>query len=176
MESYLLVGLGNPGRKYCKTRHNIGFAVLDRLAEIKNFSVSKNKFNAKFALEELFGKKICLIKPQSFMNVSGEVVDAFYNYFKIEDGKHLLVIHDDIDLEEGQMKLSFGSGHAGHNGVRSIFDWLYTKEFYRLRIGVGRPSAEIDPADYVLGKFDDEEMAGTIVEDAVRALEKFYSG
>lgn len=171
----LLIGLGNPGKKYQKTRHNIGFVVLDRLAEIHKFEIGKNKFKAKFSVRQLFGKDICLIKPQNFMNLSGEVVDSFWNYYKVEPGD-VLVIHDDIDLPLGRLKFSAGSGHAGHNGVRSIFDWVYTQDFCRLRIGVGRPPEGIDPADYVLESFKDDELpvADDVIDKAAEAIEMFY--
>ena len=175
MSINLLIGLGNPGRKYSKTRHNIGFVILDELAKAHGFEIKKKKFKANYLLEELFGKKICLLKPENFMNLSGEVVDSFINYFKT-DKQEMLVIHDDIDLPVGKLRFSFGSGHAGHNGIRSIIDWVDTKEFYRLRFGVGRPSEQIDSADYVLGKFDKSETAivDESVEQALKAVESFY--
>lgn len=176
MDVLLLIGLGNPGRKYRETRHNLGFRVLDRLAEVHGFKIGKKRFKAKYAIVELFGKKICCIEPQDFMNLSGEVVDSFWNYYKVK-GEDVLVVHDDIDLPVGKLRLSLGAGHGGHNGIRSIHEWVYTKNFYRLRLGVGRPPSHMDPADYVLGKFDDAELP--VVEDVVRGavelVEVFYT-
>lgn len=156
MKTFLLTGLGNPGRKYAATRHNIGFVVLDRFAEANGFKIGKNKFQGEYALEELFGSKIVVLKPQNFMNLSGEVVGQFLKYFKI-DVSDMLVVHDDIDLPLGTLRVSSSAGHGGHNGVRSIQDWLDTKDFYRLRFGVGRPPEQMDPADYVLARFNEEE-------------------
>lgn len=175
MSIYLLIGLGNPGRKYSKTRHNIGFVVLDELARSNGFEIKRKKFKGQFLLEELFGNKICFLKPQNFMNLSGEVVDSFVNYFKITYD-NILVVHDDIDLPLGKLRISFGSGHAGHNGIRSIQDWIYTKDFYRLRFGVGRPPENIDSADYVLSKFTDDEVpvVDKAVERAMEAIKAFY--
>ena len=175
MSLNLLIGLGNPGRKYSKTRHNIGFVILDELAAKLDCEIKKKKFKGSYLLEEFFGKKICLLKPQNFMNLSGEVADSFVNYFKIET-KEMLVVHDDIDLPLGKLRFSFGSGHAGHNGIRSILDWIYTKDFYRLRFGVGRPPENIDPADYVLGKFSDDEKRAVdeAVKRAIEAIRIFY--
>lgn len=176
MNIQLLIGLGNPGRKYKETRHNVGFVILDELAKVNGFEINKKKFKGRYSLVELFDRKICCIKPQNFMNLSGEVVDSFLNFYKALPAE-MLVVHDDIDLPLGTLRLSFGSGHAGHNGIRSIHDWIYTKDFYRLRVGVGRPPANVDSADYVLGKFTKDEVAivETTVEDAQRAIAAFYN-
>lgn len=173
----LLIGLGNPGKKYQKTRHNIGFAVLDQLAEEHGFKIGRRKFKARFAEETLFGKNICLIKPQSFMNLSGEPVFQFLNYYGI-DGRDLLVVHDDIDMALGKMRFLFRSGHGGHNGVRSIIDCVGTNAFHRLKLGIGRPPEGVSPADYVLRPFEPEEVS--VVEEMIRraicAIEVFYKG
>lgn len=176
MSIKLLIGLGNPGRKYKKTRHNIGFLVVETLAGESGFELKKKKFRSRFLLERFFGKEICLVKPETFMNLSGESVGSFVNYFKVEM-PDLLVVHDDIDLPLGKLRFAFKSGHGGHNGIRSITDRLETNEFYRLKIGVGRPTGEIDPADHVLGKFNkDEEMdLKKIIENAVAAIKTFYT-
>lgn len=172
----LLIGLGNPGRKYKKNRHNVGFIILDEFARKFGFDIDKKKFKGKYQLAELFGKKICCVKPENFMNLSGEVVESFRSYFKVETAD-MLVVHDDIDLPLGKLRISFGSGHGGHNGIRSIIDWIDQKDFYRLRFGVGRPPAGFDPADYVLSNFTAEDLVE--VEKAVvrslEALEIFYT-
>lgn len=175
MNLLLLIGLGNPGRKYRKTRHNIGFVILDHLAGAHDLKINKRKFKARYSVEELFGKKICLIKPQNFMNLAGEVVDSFWNYYKV-DASDVLVVHDDIDLPLGRLRFSLGAGHGGHNGIRSIFDWVYTKGFYRLRVGIGRPPADIDPAEYVLRPFEEDEMRvlEEMIDKAVEGIECFY--
>jgi len=171
----LLIGLGNPGRKYSKTRHNIGFVVLDNLADKFGFDLKKKKFKSYYSIQELFGKKVCLVKPLSYMNLSGEFVDAFWNYYKVE-GRDVLIVHDDIDLPFGKIRLSYASGHGGHNGIRSIVDWVGNNEFYRLRIGVGRPTNAMDPADYVLQAFDKVERKELeeIVSRAISAIQVFY--
>lgn len=173
---YLLVGLGNPGKKYGKTRHNIGFNVLDDLADKFQIKINKKKFNGLYVDEKLFGKEICILEPQSFMNLSGEVVRGYINYFKVLS-EDVLVVHDDVDLSFGQTKFGYDSGHAGHNGVRSIIDCLGTKAFFRLRIGVGRPLNEnIETSDYVLSKFDKKERdeLDQLIDRCVQAIEAFY--
>jgi len=171
----LLIGLGNPGRKYRQTRHNIGFVILDRLAEIHDIKINKKKFNGKYQLVEFFEKKICLVKPENYMNLSGEVVLQFRNYFKV-DAQDILVIHDDIDLPVGKLRFAFASGHGGHNGIRSMVDWLETNKFHRLKVGVGRPPEVMDPADYVLAKFEKGEggIVDESVTEAIKAIEAFY--
>ena len=175
MNLELLIGLGNPGRKYRQTRHNIGFVILDRLAEIHDIKINKKKFNGKYQLVELFEKKICLVRPENYMNLSGEVVEQFRSYFKA-DVEDILVIHDDIDLPVGKLRFAFASGHGGHNGIRSMVDWLETNKFHRLKVGVGRPPEVMDPADYVLAKFDKDEgrVVDESVAEALKAIEAFY--
>lgn len=167
MDIHLLIGLGNPGRKYAKTRHNLGFMVVDRIAEI-----GRVDFDRKV---KLFGKDICMVKPETFMNISGEAVSEILHFYKVGPEK-MLVVHDDLDLAFGKMKISFGSGHAGHNGIRSVIDMIGTKDFYRVRIGIGRPLHGEDTADYVLRKFTSEEEAelDDIITRAVDAIEVFY--
>ena len=172
----MLVGLGNPGRKYKKTRHNIGYIIADEVASLGGFDIKKKRFKARFAKELIFGKEICFVKPETYMNLSGEAVRSFMNYYKISP-HHILVIHDDIDMDFGRLKFAYKSGHGGHNGIRSMIDWLETNEFYRLKIGIGRPSDRIDPADYVLGRFSDgeKEKAQDIISTAREGIEMFYS-
>ena len=171
----LLIGLGNPGRKYSRHRHNIGFTILDRLADEYNMELDKKKFKALYAYETLFGNKCCLIKPQTYMNLSGETVSSFLNYYKAGP-EEMLVVHDDIDLPLGKIRISKGSGHGGNNGVRSIIEHLKVKDFYRLRVGVGRPPEPVDPASYVLMPFADEEfdVVESVIKRSLEAIEVFY--
>lgn len=171
----LLIGLGNPGRKYKKTRHNIGYIVLDALVDKHGFEIKGKKFKSRFLKETFFGKELCFVKPETFMNVSGEAVSSFLNYFKVAP-RDMLVVHDDIDLPFGKLRFAFKSGHGGHNGIRSIVDYIDTNEFYRLKIGIGRPVDGRDPADYVLDGFSDDEKreVAEVVETALQAINVFY--
>jgi PTH1 family peptidyl-tRNA hydrolase len=164
----LIVGLGNPGKAYENTRHNVGFMAVDQIANSKQQtanSVWKKehnsltlKINGKFALcSLLFANSIIFAKPQTFMNLSGVAVQALMAFYKIPL-ENLIVIHDDMDIKLGQVREKTGGGSAGHNGIKSI-DSAVGPNYRRIRIGVGRPPlAIIDPADWVLGKFSDEEL------------------
>ncbi|SCY50272.1 aminoacyl-tRNA hydrolase [Desulfoluna spongiiphila] len=154
----LVVGLGNPGARYENTRHNIGFRVIDRLAERLGMSVTRSRFNALYAKGRHEGREVILAKPQSFMNLSGGPVRALADYFDVEPGE-ILVVYDEIDLVYGRMKIVAKGGHGGHNGVRSLIDTLKDREFARIRMGVGRPDPRIEVSDWVLGRFSAEEAA-----------------
>lgn len=168
----LIVGLGNPGRRYAKHRHNIGFWVVDQIAALNDISVNTRTFGAKIGKGKFVNKSVILAKPQKFMNLSGIVVAPLLGYYKcsLED---LIVIHDDIDLEVSRMKLTKGSGHGGHNGVKSIIDELGSPDFYRVRVGVGRPPQGVDPADYVLHPFSKGELADIekVIKETTEAIE-----
>jgi len=158
----MIVGLGNPGEQYCNNRHNAGFLVVDELAKRWTFSVSKEKWNAKYCSFSLSERKIHALKPLTFMNLSGKAVVQHYNFFKM-DSTQLLVIHDDLDMAPGRIKLVKGGGAGGHNGIKSIANILGTKDFYRLKIGIGRPGQgevhqDFPVEKYVLGNFSDEEL------------------
>jgi PTH1 family peptidyl-tRNA hydrolase len=157
LNRWMLVGLGNPGRKYAPTRHNIGFMVIDRIAETSRIPMTQNKFESLIGLGEIEEKKVILAKPQAFMNLSGHPVLRLSNYFGVTY-EHMLVIHDDIDLLFGQIKIKAKGGHGGHNGIRSIMDAFGCGDFPRIRIGIGRPGAQVDVTDHVLGKFFPEEI------------------
>jgi len=151
----LIIGLGNPGKKYEKTRHNLGFMAVDFLREnigAPNFKMNK-KCNAGISKTD----EIILAKPQTFMNNSGEAAAKLLSFFKLMPAD-LIVIHDDLDLEFGKIKLGAGHGAAGHKGAQSIIDYLGTKDFNRIRLGVGRPPLHIPPEDYVLQNFSSEEL------------------
>ncbi|OPX88676.1 MAG: Peptidyl-tRNA hydrolase [Pelotomaculum sp. PtaB.Bin104] len=153
----LIVGLGNPGREYAQTRHNIGFMVIDRLALKFKVSVDKKMFKALIGQGQIDGEKVVLVKPQTYMNLSGEAVSALLNWFKL-NVSDLLVIYDDLDLPAGKMRIRSGGGSGGHKGMQSIIQMLGTESFPRLRIGIGRPPEPgFETAGYVLGHFRDEE-------------------
>ncbi len=161
---YLVVGLGNPGAEYASTRHNIGFMAADEIVRRYRFSAFKNKFDALLAEGQIGGEKVLLLKPQTYMNLSGESVVKAALFYKILP-ENIIVIHDDIDLSVGQMKVKIGGGSGGHNGIKSI-DRLVTPAYNRIRIGVGHPSGKgPEVADYVLGKFSATDK--TVVEGCI---------
>lgn len=162
----IIVGLGNPDGKYAKNRHNLGFMVIDEI--IKTYVVSPH-INKKFeAILYFLDKNKLLIKPQIFMNDSGRAVRKVVNFYKCSP-KNLLVVHDDVDLEFGQIKLQFARGSAGHKGVESVIEALESVEFNRVRIGIGRPPSAAGPIetdDWVLQDFSQTEKIQTLVEKA----------
>jgi PTH1 family peptidyl-tRNA hydrolase len=167
----LVAGLGNPGRGYERTRHNIGFLVADELARRLDGSF-RSKFNGRLAEVRLGDLRLALLKPETYMNVSGKSVSAARKFFKVDPGD-LIVVHDDVDLEPGRLQARLGGGLAGHNGLRSIAAALGTQDFLRLRIGVGRPERG-DPrpvADYVLSEFEPEIDVDALVSKAADAVE-----
>ncbi len=168
---HLVVGLGNPGSKYKETRHNVGFMVIDNIADVYSISVSKNWPGAIFGRGAIEGIDMILAKPTSFMNNSGPPVKNLADYFNISK-KNIIVVHDDIDLELGRIKIKEKGGHGGHNGIRSLVDVLKGGDFVRLRIGIGRPGDSRDVSDYVLSSFHNKdvkaiEQAITRARDAV---------
>src|SRR5215207_9119736 len=167
----LVAGLGNPGGGYARTRHNIGFLVADELASRHDGSF-RSKFNGQLAEVRLGDLRLALLKPETYMNVSGKSVGAARKFFKVDPGD-LLVVHDDVDLEPGRLQARLGGGLAGHNGLRSVAQHLGTPEFARLRIGVGRPERG-DPrpvADFVLSPFSPEVDVDALVARAADAVE-----
>jgi peptidyl-tRNA hydrolase, PTH1 family len=167
----LVVGLGNPGRQYESTRHNVGWMVVDELARRLDGSW-KSKFSGKLAEVRLDGQRLALLKPETFMNDSGRSVAAAARFFKV-DPEALLVVHDDVDLEPGRLQARAGGGLAGHNGLRSLAQSIGSQEFLRLRIGVGRPGrGDRRPvADYVLSPFAPDDDAGELVSRSADAVE-----
>lgn len=151
----LIVGLGNPGTEYKETRHNIGFKVVERLARALQIRIGKEKFQASYGAGQIGDEKILLALPQTFMNLSGVSIGPFMKYWKLF-GEDLLVVHDDLDFPLGVIRLAFDAGAAGHRGVESTIEELGTKEFYRLRLGIGKPEGE-DPVSYVLSQFEEGE-------------------
>ena len=167
----LVVGLGNPGREYARSRHNVGAMVADELAR-RHGGAWRSKFSGQLADVRIEGHKLALLKPETYMNESGTSVGAAARFFKL-DPSAVLVVHDDSDLEAGRLQVRLGGGLAGHNGLRSIAQHLKTQEFLRLRVGVGRPERG-DPrplADWVLSDFEPHEDAEKIVARAADAVE-----
>lgn len=156
-ETYLVIGLGNPGREYRHTRHNAGFMLLDLFAEDLNLTFTRHQAHALITDGHFDGKKIILAKPQTYMNASGRSVGLLTHFYRIPPS-NLLVTVDDIDLPLGSIRLLSAGGSAGHNGMRSIINHLRTQEFPRLRIGISRPPGRMDPADYVLLNFKPDEL------------------
>lgn len=155
----LIVGLGNPGKEYAGTRHNIGFMVIDRLAAVLGVAVEGKMFKALVGQGLINGEKVVLAKPQTYMNLSGEAVGALLHWFKLSPAD-LLVIYDDLDLANGKLRLRPGGGSGGHKGVQSIIQALQTDSFNRVRVGIGRPPAPgYSTVDYVLGHFSQDEAA-----------------
>ena len=167
----LVVGLGNPGNKYEDTRHNAGFLVADKIAEDFNLSFNKTKFDTIFGRGFIEDVDVVLAKPMAFMNRSGPSLQKLAHYFRIP-GEDMLVIHDDIDLAFGRLKIKEKGGHGGHNGIRSIMDAFGGGDFARLRIGVGRSEAGENVTDHVLGRFSDDksEMVARIIAVARDAV------
>jgi peptidyl-tRNA hydrolase, PTH1 family len=167
----LVAGLGNPGGGYARTRHNMGFLVADELARRHDGSF-RSKFNGQLAELRLEGLRVAVLKPETYMNVSGKSVAAARKFFKVEP-QDLVVVHDDVDLVPGRLQARLGGGLAGHNGLRSIASALGTQDFLRLRIGVGRPERG-DPrpvADYVLSEFEPEFDVDALVARSADAVE-----
>lgn len=161
----IIFGLGNPGKKYEKTKHNIGFAVVDELAKELGVSFNQTKFKSIYAEGRIGREKIILIKPQTMMNLSGEAVQPWLNFYKL-DAEDFLVIYDDMDLEVGKIRLRLQGGSGGHNGIKSIIQHLGGPKFNRLRVGIGRPYPKQGVISHVLSSFAKEEV--TDMEDAVR--------
>lgn len=152
----LIVGLGNPGIEYENTRHNIGFMAIDKIAEKNKVSFGSQKFKGEYIIFEKFDQKIMLLKPLTYMNLSGECIFSFVQYYKI-DIQDILIISDDLDMELGKIKLKYKGSSGGHNGLRNIELHLQTKEYKRLKIGISK-NKNIDTKNYVLGKFSSEQL------------------
>ncbi len=167
---YIIAGLGNPGRKYVNSRHNVGFDALDAVAAKYDISVKKLKFNGLYGEGTIEGEKVVLVKPQTFMNLSGECIREFKNWYKVENSQ-IIIIYDDISLPFGKLRIRPKGSAGGHNGVKSIIYQTASEEFPRIKIGVGQPpNPDYDLADYVLGKFSRQEIK-ELVPVAVKAAE-----
>jgi len=169
---YIIVGLGNPGKEYEKTRHNTGFMVIDKLSDKYNIDVNKEKHKALLGSGIINGEKVILVKPQTFMNLSGEAVLEVINFYKEELNK-LIIVFDDIDLPVGAIRIKERGSAGTHNGVKSLVHELGSKEFKRIKVGIGSPNKNIDLISHVLGKFSSDEFSEieNSIEKAVNAIE-----
>ena len=154
---YLIIGLGNPEEEYSKTRHNMGFNAINKIADQYGIKVNKSKFQGLYESAIIEGKKVMLIKPQTYMNLSGECIKQFVDFYKIQK-EEILVIYDDMDIEPGKIKIRKKGGAGGHNGMKSIIKMLGTEEFARIRTGIGRPKHSGDDIKYVIGAIPEEEI------------------
>jgi peptidyl-tRNA hydrolase, PTH1 family len=170
----LIVGLGNPGRKYAGNRHNVGFHCLDRLAEKHDLVFDKKQSDAELAMGRVAGRRAILVKPQTFVNASGEAVGAVARFFKADAGD-VLVIYDDLDLPRGTTRLRPRGSSGGHNGIRSIIDHLGTQGFPRVRVGIGRPPGRMAPKAYVLQDWGEKDRAEMeeVYDRVISAVEVF---
>lgn len=171
-----IVGLGNPGRNYEKTRHNVGFMVIDELCKRWDLALNKEKFKGIYGIGSINGEKVILLKPLTYMNLSGESIRPLLDYYEI-DVEDIIVIYDDLDLPTGKIRLRTKGSAGGHNGIKSTIQHLGTQNFNRLRIGINRPVNGMKVPDYVLGVFSEEEQPE--IKDAIKqaadACEKWLS-
>ena len=179
VDELLIVGLGNPGSKYDDTRHNVGFIVLDELARRWGTPIANEKWKSHYSREMRWGVRVILLKPQTFMNRSGQAVAEIVKFYKIPLDS-IIVIHDDLDMHPGRLKLVKGGGPGGHNGIRSLTQCLGNNGFYRLKIGIGRPGRndvhpDIPIESYVLSSMDSEErdLLGRRIDDIESGLDYF---
>lgn len=171
----VIIGLGNPGKEYEKNRHNAGFIALDKIAEAFSFEnfAPEEKFEAEISKGEIKGEKVILAKPQTFMNSSGRAAQKILSFYKLGLDS-LIVIHDDLDIALGEMRLSLGSRSAGHRGVQSIIDSLGSQDYRRIRIGIKIENRKVPTEKFVLGNFTKEEMAkiGCVINSVPEIIEK----
>ena len=175
---FIIAGLGNPDKQYEGTRHNVGFDVIDRIAEKYNISVDTKKHRALIGKGVIEGQKVILAKPQTYMNLSGESIRSLLDYYKVDEEQELLVIYDDISLDVGQLRIREKGSAGGHNGIKNIIAHLGGQVFPRIRVGVGEKPKGYDLADYVLGHFSsgEKKMMEEGYDHAVRAAEMILSG
>jgi len=176
MSIKMIVGLGNPGPRYARNRHNVGFQIVDALAEEHGLDWDKRQFKALVASGRIQDARVLLVKPQTYMNLSGEAVQPLVSYYKVEL-PDLMVVFDDMDLPLGTIRLRPFGGAGGHKGMKSIIQRLGSNRFPRLRVGIGRPPGRMDPAAYVLQDFspEEEEVMVQVRDRAVRALETWLT-
>jgi PTH1 family peptidyl-tRNA hydrolase len=173
---HLIIGLGNPGKEYADTRHNLGFRVVDELARRYSLSFGKKERKAVVATGVMLGKKVVLAKPQTYMNLSGEAVRSLVDFHKVELPR-ILVISDDLDIPLGTIRLRKAGGAGGQGGMKNIIQHLGTQDFSRVRLGIGRPPGKMNPKDYVLQAFrgDDAILAVEVVDQAANAVETWLT-
>ncbi len=174
---YIIAGLGNPGKQYEGTRHNIGFQVIDELADRHGIKVLENKFKGLIGKGIINGEKVILVKPLTYMNLSGECIGEIVNYFKIDEASELIVVADDISLDVGFIRMRKKGSAGGHNGLKNIIAHLGHENFIRMKVGVGDKPEGYDLADYVLGHFNKEEneILADSKKNAVLAIETVIS-
>ena len=170
---YLIVGLGNPEKEYGNTRHNMGFDTINEIAKNNNIDINKNKFKGLYETLNLQNQKAILLKPQTYMNLSGESVREIVDFYNIEPQK-IIVIYDDIDIEKGHIKIRKKGGAGSHNGMKSVVQELGTTDFTRIRVGIGQPEFKSDMINYVIGKVpkEEQEILHQGVKKAAEAVEE----
>ena len=166
---YLIVGLGNPEEEYSRTRHNMGFDTLNKIAKNNSININKSKFNSLYGTGEIEGQKVVLLKPQTFMNLSGNAVRDFMKFYKINE-KELIIIYDDLDIEPGIIKIRKKGGPGTHNGMKSVVCEIQSENFCRIRVGIGNPKYKDDLLNYILTRIPDEEYK--ILEEATENAAK----
>ncbi len=154
---YLIVGLGNPENEYANTRHNMGFDTINEISKRNNIEVNKNKFKGIYGTGIIQGKKVILLKPQTYMNLSGESIKEIMDFYNIEP-EEIIIIYDDIDTEKGNIRIRKKGGPGSHNGMKSVVENLQTTNFGRIRVGIGQPQFKSDMINYVIGKISKEEQ------------------
>lgn len=170
---YLIVGLGNPENEYANTRHNMGFDTINEIAKNNNININKTKFKGLYETGIIKGKKVVLLKPQTYMNLSGESVSEVVNFYNIKP-EEIIIIYDDIDVEKGKIKIRKKGGPGSHNGMKSVIQQLNTNDFARVRVGIGQPQFKNDMINYVIGKIpeDEQEVLQQGVKRAAEAVEE----
>ena len=170
---YLIVGLGNPEEEYARTRHNMGFDVINKISEKYEIKVNKSKFNSLYGSGTINGVKVILLKPQTYMNLSGNAIRDFMNFYKILS-EDIIVIYDDLDIEPGIIKIRKKGGSGTHNGMKSVVNEIQTEDFPRIRIGIGNPEYKNDLLNFILTRIPDEEykILEKSQENAVKAIEE----
>lgn len=174
----LLAGLGNPGKRYASSRHNIGFLVIDQLARDHSIAVNLKNFDCLYGKGKVAGVPALLAKPQTYMNLSGTSIARLFDYYKLGNLADVIVIHDDLDLPYATLRLKADGGHGGHKGVLSTMEHLGGTDFIRVRLGIGKPAGKMMTEDYVLGRFSGDEIMDLpyFIDTASRAVADILSG
>ncbi|MGG3799692.1 aminoacyl-tRNA hydrolase [Metabacillus fastidiosus] len=172
----LIIGLGNPGKQYESTRHNVGFMAVDQLSDRLNIPLDRTKFNGLYGIAHISGEKVILLKPLTYMNLSGECIRPLMEYYEVDDNE-IVVIYDDLDIPTGKIRLRTKGSAGGHNGIKSMIQHLGTQQFNRVRVGIDRPSNGMTITDYVLGRFIEEEQADiqSAIKQSAEACEKWLT-
>ena len=170
---YLIVGLGNPENEYAHTRHNMGFDTINQIAKNNNIQITKNKFKGLCESTIIQNQKVILLKPQTYMNLSGESVKEVAEFYNLKP-EEIIVIYDDIDIEKGHIKIRKKGGAGSHNGMKSVVEELQSTDFARIRVGIGQPESKSDMINYVIGKVsqEEQEILQQGVEKAAKAVEE----